>query len=256
MSRIIKQLIYGVFYSAILGGIAYGIYYLSVGLAPSCFDNRLNQGETEIDCGGPCVSCELKNLKPLLTSVEVFGIDGSTNVVIYLANPNLNYGAESFGYTLNFYNQSREKIFSLTKESFIYAAEAQKVLVEPNLRLDFSAISGKPELVLENFKWKPVAEFQEPKVQTRQVRSEASDRLITVSGLLANRESFDLSRVVVSAVVYRKLNENQNELVGISKTILQSLQSFEERSFKIPVPVNLLLKISEVETIVTTEVQR
>lgn len=256
MSRIIKQLIYGVFYLAILGGIGYGIYYFSVGLAPSCFDGRLNQEEAEIDCGGPCVPCELKNLKPLLTSVETFGTGNSTNVVINLANPNLNYGAESFSYTLNFYNQSLEKIFSLTKQSFIYPAEAQKVLLEPNLRIDFDSISGKPELILENFKWKPVSEFQEPQVQTRQVRTEVSDRLITVSGLLSNRESFSLSRVVVGALVYRKLNENQNELIGISKTVLQSIQPFEERSFKIPVPVNFAPKVSELEPIVTIEVQR
>ncbi len=254
--RIIKQLIYGALYLTIFGGIALGIYHLSIGLSPSCFDDRLNQGEAEIDCGGPCMSCELKNLKPLRTSVESFGVDGSTNVVINLANPNLNYGAESFSYTLNFYNRSQEKIFSLTKDSFIYSAEAQKILLEPNLKIDFNSISGKPELILENFKWKPISEFQEPEVQTRQVRTEASNRIVTVSGLLSNRESFGLSRVVVGALIYRKLNENQNELFGISKTVLQSLKPFEERSFKIPVPINLPLGISELEAIVTTEVER
>ena len=33
--------------------------------SPTCFDNRQNHGEVGVDCGGPCLACELKNPKPL-----------------------------------------------------------------------------------------------------------------------------------------------------------------------------------------------
>lgn len=32
---------------------------------PTCFDNRKNQNELEVDCGGPCAPCELKNPQPI-----------------------------------------------------------------------------------------------------------------------------------------------------------------------------------------------
>src|SRR3989344_7037606 len=192
MSRIIKQIIYGVLYLAILGGIGYGIYLYAQQASPTCFDNRKNQGEEAIDCGGPCESCAIKNLFPITSSTQYFGLDGVTNVVINFSNPNIEYGAESFVYTLNIYNQNKEKIFSVAKNSFIYPAKAEKVIIEPNLRLDSRLISGQPEVIIGNVQWRAVSEFVEPKTQVRQIKNEISNKLVTVSGLLVNREASGL----------------------------------------------------------------
>lgn len=256
MSRFIKQIIYGVFYLAILAGIVYAAYWLAVGLKPSCFDNRLNQGEEDVDCGGSCLPCELKNLQPLRTQVQIFGVDGGTSALITIANPNLNYGARSFVYKLNFYNASKQQIFSLSKESFIYPAEAQKFILEPNLKVNFATTFGDPELILENFDWRPVEEFSEPKTQIRQTTTEISGRQIIVNGLLSNRESFSLSRAGVGVLVYQNLPNGETALIGISKTVLQDLKPFEERSFKIIVPVAEILKLSDIDTVIVTEALR
>lgn len=256
MSRIIRQIIYGIFYLALFAGIGYGGYLLVGGLTPSCFDNRLNQREEQIDCGGPCVSCALKNLQPLRTQIQTFGTDGSTSVLITLTNPNLTHGARVFTYKMNFYDASKKPIFSLAKESFIYPAEAQKFILEPNLKVNFSDISGEPEFVLENLDWRPIEEFSEPKTQIRQTKTEISGRQITVSGLLSNRDPFALSRASVGVLLYKNLPEERSELVGISKTVLQDLKPFEERAFKIIVPVQENLKLSDIDTIITTEALR
>ncbi len=49
---------------AIIGVIAvwFGARFIP---SPTCFDNRQNHGELQVDCGGPCAPCELKNPKPL-----------------------------------------------------------------------------------------------------------------------------------------------------------------------------------------------
>lgn len=256
MSRIIRQIIFGVFYLAVIGGIGYGVYFLAQQASPTCFDDRKNQGEEAVDCGGPCESCAIKNLASIANSVEYFGLDGVTNVVINFSNPNIEYGASSFTYTLNLYNQSKEKIFSFAKPSFIYPAEVQKTVVEPNLKLDSRLISGQPEVIISNVKWLPAAEFSEPQTQIRQIKNELSNQLVTVSGLLVNREAGGLSRAVVGALIYKKSPDGQNKLVGVSKTVLQSLKPFEERAFKILAPIAESLKLSEIESIITTEVQR
>lgn len=256
MSRILKQIIYGALYLIVAGAIVYGLLSLNIFSAPSCFDNKQNQKEEGIDCGGPCVPCAIKNLQPLRSKIETFGIDGNTNAVITLANPNFDYGAESFAYTVNFYNQQKDKIFSLSKTSFIYPAEAQKTIIEPNLRISSLSIAGSPELIIGNINWKPAAEFPEPKVQIRQVKTEVSGSQAAITGILVNRESFSLTRAGVGALVYQNLPDGTTRLVGASKTVLQNLQPLEERAFNIPVPLAAALTRPEIDPILSTEAQR
>lgn len=256
MSRLLKQIIYGALYLVVFSAIFYGLYSLNIFSAPSCFDNRQNQKEEGIDCGGPCVSCAIKNLQPFRSKVEIFGIDGNTNAVITLSNPNIDYGAETFTYTLNFYNQQKEKIFSLSKTSFIYPAEAQKIIIEPNLRISSLGISGSPELIIGNINWKLASEFPEPRVQIRQVKTEISGTQAIITGILVNRESFSLARVGVGALVYRNLPDSATNLAGASKTVLQNLQPLEERAFNIPVPLATTLTRPEIDTILSTEALR
>ena len=253
MSRFIRQAIYGIFYLAIIGAVVYGVYSLTGGPAASCFDNRKNQGEMEVDCGEPCESCDIKRLSPIQAAAAAKAIDGAVNVVISFSNSNLNYGADSFNYTLNLKDAAGTTIFSLKKISFIYPAELSKIVIEPNLRLDFNRISGNPEILIEDVVWKTALEFPKPQADTRQIKLEISGKNATVTGLLANRESYDLSRATVGAFVKRKGSE---EFLGVSKTILQNIRPFEERAFKIVVPITQAPKLTELEAQITIEARR
>ena len=52
-------LILGGVVAAIIGVVAYRYWP-----APSCVDQKMNQREEGIDCGGPCVACAVKNALP------------------------------------------------------------------------------------------------------------------------------------------------------------------------------------------------
>lgn len=253
MSRFIKQTIYGVFYLAIIGFVGYGIYFLTIQPAASCFDNRKNQGELEIDCDGPCQSCEIKNLSPIQAAAAAQQIDGAVNVVISFSNPNFNYGADSFNYTLNIKDAFGAILLSLKKISFIYPAELSKIVIESNLKVNFSQISGNPEVLVESVAWKPIAEFTKPQTDTRQIKLEIAGKTAIVTGLLSNRESSELSRATIGAFVKKR---DGGEILGVSKTILQNIRPFEERAFKIIVPITSVLKLSELETQITVEARR
>ncbi len=243
--RFVKKLIYGTLYLGILAAIGYGLYAANIFVSPTCFDNRQNQQEEELDCGGPsCIACAIKHLQPIRGSVEIFPTGANTNAVIFMANPNLNYGASSFNYTLNFYGANRQKIFSLTKNAYIYAAQAQAVLVEPNLFVNYAEISGAPELIIENPVWKTDAEFKSPKIQFRQVNTAISGTQAAITGILANREPFALAEASIGALASKKTSGAR---LGESKTILQDLQPFEERAFKITVPLSAVFKLGEIE---------
>ncbi len=251
--RFVKQLIYGVFYLAIFGGLGFGLYKLNLFAAPTCMDGRLNQQEEEVDCGGPnCQSCELAHLQPISASVQYFSIANNTNAILIFSNPNLNYGA-TFSYTADFYDVNRQKLYSMTKESYIYSAEAQRVIVEPNLPFNSGAIFGAPEVTLSNISWKAKGEFQSPVIQLRQLSTTVSGSVATVSGLVANRESSSVAEVAVGVMLAKKSDKSP---VGSSKTILQALRPFEERAFKVLIPLTATLKIADIDTQIFTAAKR
>lgn len=233
-SRFLKQLIYGVFYLAILFGVGY-LFYAPFKSPASCFDNRQNQGETEVDCGGPCQSCDLKRLKPIQVSeVQIFDIgDKKLSALFELKNPNVSYGAASFKYKIVFYDSSGAELAVIDRESFIYPGEL-KLIGEPAIALDPASVK-RAQTELREFSWKPVSEFSAPKAQTRDLKIEVKDATgeARLTGLLVNQNSFGLSRAAIIAVIQDQLGRR----TGFSKTLLLDVEPFEERSFAVTVPV-------------------
>jgi len=232
-SRFLKQLIYGSLYLIILLGLGY-LLYAPFKAPASCFDNRKNQGETEIDCGGPCESCELRRLKPIQVSpVSLFSIDGRTVSALFeLVNPNTKYGAERFSHKIEFFDSGGRIIDSVTKESFIYPGEI-KYIVEPSIEVSGPVARAAAEV--SGFVWKPIAEFSAPKTQTRDIKIEIKEGAgeARIAGLLINQNSFRISRAVIIAVIH----DQSGNRTGFSKTLVLDMEPFEERSFAITIPI-------------------
>ena len=82
--------------------------------APSCTDHKLNQGETGIDCGGPCpYLCSIDEVPPKVSFVRaVSPQQGRTDVVAYVYNPNSNAGVQAAKYTVELYDTNNQVIAS------------------------------------------------------------------------------------------------------------------------------------------------
>ena len=252
--RTLKQLIYGSFYLAILFLIVYGIYFSGFKAAPTCFDNKKNQGETGIDCGGPCQSCEFKNLKEITHStVRIFSVDKTTSALIVVQNPNTNLGADKFNYELSFYDSGGEQIFSLTNDSFIYPGETNKYIAEINLDVEYDKIT-QTDFKISGEVWKLAGEFPAPKTSTREVKTEFDSvkKQIVVSGILVNENPYGLPRAAVGAIFMSNLGIE----IGVSKTLLTDVASFEERPFKIVLPAKDKTDFDLNETNVFVETRR
>lgn len=229
-SRFLKQLIYGIFYLAVIFGIGYLIYEAVLRGPATCFDNRQNQGETGVDCGGPCLDCGLKNLEPIRVSpVSIFSIGGRLSVLFELQNPNVRFGANEFAYTIKFFGAGNTLASSLTRNSFIYPGEI-KYIVEAGLDIDPSGVS-RAEAELANFFWKPLQEFSLPKTQARDLKTELDQEgnKATISGVIVNQNSFHLSRVVANAIILNSFGAR----IGVSKTLIEDIAPFAEKSFTI-----------------------
>ena len=245
--RLLKQIIYGAGYLLFFSLIIFGIYYIWFKPAATCFDNKQNQGETGVDCGGPCRPCEIKTLSPVQTSwVKYFPAgdlagkqvsSGASQTILAaeIKNPNPEWGAAPLSYLFEIYGADGKKIKDLNGKTFIYSGEI-KYLVEP-VDITFGNIK-EVKFSLANPVWFSKTEFPEPLTQVRELKTEpAAEKTLgpTVSGFVSNKNAFPLRKMKVVAFL---LNQN-GAYVSASKTELENLQAFEERFFKISFPKNV-----------------
>ncbi|TSD02861.1 MAG: hypothetical protein Athens071426_373 [Parcubacteria group bacterium Athens0714_26] len=204
MPRVLKQIIYGIFYLLIVSAISFGVYWFFGRPAETCLDNIQNQNEIGVDCGGLCVSCELKNIKPLSVS-----------------------DTDIFKYKINFYDFNGKLIESINRSSFIYAGE-NKNMVEAGIDVGSAKIS-RAEVVVADTRWILSGEFQPPAFETNNLRTGKTGDTFIVSGVIKNVNSFSIARIIINAVLVNKAGS----ALGATRTEIDDLNAFSERNFSV-----------------------
>ena len=145
---IIALIVLGIF-SAIGGGI-----YLTHKPEPTCFDEIQNQKEEGIDCGGPCISCDLKYNPPLSLAaapILLTNENGKIDVLFKIINRSEQWGAKSFSYKVIFTGANGEKQ-EFIKSGFILPHEVRYFLVS-NLTTGFQPLTADVEIIKEDISW-------------------------------------------------------------------------------------------------------
>lgn len=239
--KLVKQLIYGAGYLVFFSLIVFLFYLAFLKPAPTCFDNRQNQGEAGIDCGGPCPSCEIRTLAPIESNwIKYFPNDNQVVITAEIKNPNLKWAADSFSYAFDIYGENGSKIKSIVKNSFIYAGEIKYLVEVPDV--DFKNITSV-NISFSNINWRATDEFAKPAAQAREIKTEPASQdptRVTVSGFIANNNAFPLSKVRVIGFLF-----NAGGLqISASKTELENIAAFQEELFKLNFPKNISLVIT------------
>ncbi len=238
---LVKQLIYGAGYLVFFSLIVFLFYLAFLKPAPTCFDNRQNQGEAGIDCGGPCPSCEIKTLFPIESNwIKYFPNDNQVVIATEIKNPNLKWAADYFSYTFDIYGENGSKIKSIVKNSFIYAGEIKYLVEVPDV--DFKSITSI-KISFSDIDWKTTEEFSKPAVQIREIKTEPASQdptKVTVSGFIANNNAFPLSKVRVIGFLFN----TGNLQISASKTELENIAAFQEELFKLNFPKNITLMVT------------
>ncbi|MBI4159569.1 peptidoglycan-binding protein [Candidatus Wolfebacteria bacterium] len=233
-----KQIFYGTGFVAFFLLIIIGIYYLWFRPAPSCFDNRQNQNEAGVDCGGNCPACEIRALSPIQTNwTRYFPADNQAVIVSEIKNSNENYGAGSFSYNIDVYDRTGEKALTAANSSFIYASQI-KYLIDV-LPIAISRI-GRIDISIGNPSWSARTQFTQPDLQLREIKTEAGDtpnQGILVKGIIDNRSAFPIRGARITAFLFNQ----SSEPVSASKTELDLVSSFDSLGFTIAFPKNITL---------------
>lgn len=226
--RAVKQIIYGTGFLTVLFLFFIIIYFIWLKPASTCFDNKQNQNETEVDCGGLCIACEIRTLAPIeMVWVRYFQVNSQTIITAEIKNSNITYGADKFSYNIDIYGKNENKLKNISGNTFIYPSEIKYLIEFADIK--FSDI-GKIKISFDNINWKTDAEFPRPKAQIREkstISREGSGA--EINGIFVNDNAYPLSKIKLVGFL---LTQNGIK-IGVSKTELSNITAFEEKPFKI-----------------------
>lgn len=236
-----KQIIIVFIILVVLGLLSVGAYYKWFYQAPTCFDNKQNQKEEGVDCGGPCqMSCEpltVKNLQVEWTKAVLLK-DGLYDLVAKIDNVNPNYGLGRLNYFFKLFDGDGQLISEKKGSSFVLPNQ-KKYIIETNVSSGVKP--EKVELVIgEALKtdWQRLKnDFEAPDIfvqdkQFKYLENQAGQPVLRTgtaqaSGIIKNGSNFDFDKIVISVALF---NESK-EIVGVNKTEVYTVPAGEERYF-------------------------
>lgn len=210
---------------------------------PTCFDNKQNQDETGVDCGGVCQALclsevndvSIKWARSFPTTETVY------NTVAYIENKNIDAGVMSVPYSFQFYNADNQLI-----------SERQgKTYIAPN---SASAIFEQAVIVsLDNLPQYTTFKFTAPRSWARVDRRVRDIKLVSQNEQLINtttKPRFNAT-LVNKSLLYGAKNINvviilydaNDNAIGVSNTYLDHLGPGEsssiyytwQRPFSVPI---------------------
>lgn len=222
-----KQLIIGLIYLLILGGIGYGAY---LGLVPnvSCTDGIMNGKEEGVDCGTLACgkTCEPTIMPISIISSKFFKVGpGDYDFVAQIYNPNVSYGASRIEYSLD----------SINYRGATYILPGQtKWLVITALKSSQDVSDIK--LIINNAQWEKLDTLGNAvNFVLRRKDYRPTQAGTELEAVLYNDSNFDFDKIDVAVILF----DNTGSVVGVSKTDLRTFVSKTERGFKVSWPFAL-----------------
>ncbi|MDI6734192.1 MAG: hypothetical protein QMD50_01720 [Patescibacteria group bacterium] len=239
-NRIFKQIIYAFFYICFFIVFVFGaanIFFTNKEVMPSCSDGIQNQGEADIDCGGPCIACEILKLSSIqnLEPVKILHLnDGRVVLLGKILNPNENYGTDRFFYSFKLYDINNNLLEILSGGDSIFPAEI-KYLYAVSAKTNFNGL-GRVDLVFsknDDINWKAAHLFLKPNLnEPVDLITEIIDRRIHVQGLLRNVGSVGAEEIKIIALISDKVGDD----LFAMQTVVDNLEAFGEKTFDIIFP--------------------
>ncbi len=225
-----KQIIIASVFILILFGFGFLVYSYLIKPELSCTDNIKNQGEEDVDCGGPCPSCELVYIKGIeVLSVKVIPAKGSFyDLVAEIKNPNQNYGSGQVSYKFELYDSQDSLIVEYSGLTYILPNQTKYLL---KVRAESSKPVKQVKLSFGEVKWTKPEDYQTPQlgIQDKEYRllSNEESGFAQVRAILVNKTGFDLDRVDIDILLF----DSSNRLVAINTNEIRTFLSGQERDF-------------------------
>lgn len=221
----------------IVAGFGAAVFYSAFRVAASCTDERKNQGEEEVDCGGPCTPCAFKRQK----AVEIFFAkfikvrEANYDIAAEIHNPNDHLAAYPLTYRVRLYDDQGAEIARREGSTYIYPDDKIYV-VESNFITERTVARAQIEIVKEKSRWifttdiRPDLSVLDKKFEAVNQNGSEAGR---ASGKLLNRSPFGYQTVDI----YTALLDAAGNVLLVAKTALSNIESGETRAFQITWPM-------------------
>lgn len=193
----------------------------------SCMDTKQNQGETGVDCGGPCAPCELKNPKPItLFWARAVRVRPSVyTAVAEIKNPHEALSAVMVTYEFTLFDDTgpiavREgRTYLLAQERTSVIESSIGTTREP-IRVEFKithvnwqlGAESKPNVVVDDKKYR--------------IEEEQGRRQSVAEARIANRTDFDIRALDVHFLIF----DEHGNVMGANKVREENLLAGSSRS--------------------------
>lgn len=218
--------------------LIFWIVYPMIFKEQTCFDGKLNQDETGIDCGGSCSQiCSEDALSPIIVWSRAFPVTGSIyNLVAFIENPNKDAAIYKANYEFRVYN-TENKLIGRREGSTFIPPNQQFAVFEPRFDLGESEIRSISFEFIPPFAWhkkEPILNVLPVKVD--RVVFENDFNLPSLKARVKNDSIYDIPAFDVIAILY----DVDNNAVNVSKTQKEGLASNSSLSVSFTWPEALL----------------
>lgn len=199
-----KQVIIICVLLAIILIISFLVYLIFFKPAATCSDNIQNQKEEEIDCGGPCQACEVKNLKNIdILWVKALATQNQNyDLLARVANLNQNYGSRQFAYEFQLFDLNDNLIASRQGVAFILPRE-EKYIVEQ--KVFTSQAVSKVKVNISPILWEKIKDYEPPEIQIFDKKFEIKNEypiFALASGIAKNSGRLIYEKIKVIIVLF------------------------------------------------------
>ena len=231
--RVRKQINIVLILALFLCLVGTAVYFRYFKLEPTCFDNKRNQNEEGVDCGGPCFSCERLTIRqPKIDWFEIAPLNESQyDLIAQISNPNPNFGLVKLNYAFKYYSASDFLLGEKKGETYILPNQT-KYLVEAGINV--SQPIERTEIVLAEApkaEWQRLtSDFELPDlyVYNKQFKIlENQPAKAEASGIIKNKSVYDFDKVQIAVVLF----DESKKVIGVNKTEARTILAGEERYF-------------------------
>ena len=209
----------------IAGGLLlFGYYQLLP--EPTCSDLIKNQGEEEIDCGGPCISCLFKHIQDIqISSVKFDEVSmGLYDVVAEVKNPNVKLLAKIFFYEITLRDDKGVIAQKTEGRSYLYAGETAHIIEggivsKRKIAVAEFSIDNKKAKWIQGENKEPVILSGEKIAQTVKKTDGSVSTQLKLKIINSTLENF--RNVEVGVLI---LDDNKN-IVAMNKTLIDLLET-------------------------------
>ena len=232
-----KQIVIGLIFILIIGGIGYGFADYFFIIEPTCFDGVKNGQEEGVDCGLlVCgVACEPEILPLNIISQKLIEIKPNDyDFVARISNPNSVFGASLVRYKLTV---SENGGTLLDDSGAFYILPGQtRFLIVPGIRTADGAAGVSIDIT--EIQWQKVETFGNVNfpIQSKSYTITNQNGVFSeLEAVILNDSDFDFDKIEVEVILF---GEN-NEIIAVNRTDIRTFLSRTERYFKVSWPIEL-----------------